>query len=385
MSVFWNPEPQRVVVAMDSFKGSLSATKVSELIGETWQGFRPQDTVEIFPMADGGEGTVDAIATSLGRSPEYIEVYNATHERRCKAPILFADHKAYIDLASCCGIESAPNANPWLADTWGLGSAIAYAIKEGATSIIVGIGSSASSDGGWGMLRAMEQILVERGSDEPSQSYGLESLRNISPEEVHRVISKLTEVRLPKILIMSDVTTKLKDSIALFGPQKGFKADEIEDATEVLMNYAKNVEEFDELDGSGAAGGVGFALLALGGIMNVGADFLAKYTGLRAALARADVVITGEGRYDASSAAGKLPHFVATNARPGAAKILLCGSISRESDVSTAFDYNGCLLDYCSYEDAMRNADIRLPYAVLRLFGSACVHDHIKPENFGIR
>jgi len=276
----------KVVIATDSFKGSASAGDLSLWIKEGWLSQRPNDEVICLPMADGGEGSravIEASARNL-------------------------DGIAVIELAELCGITKYSTLDPLGAHTFELGLAVRRAIESGAKKIILCVGGSASTDAGTGALRALgAKFLDKSGNEIPLGGAGLLQLDSID-------LTGLIAGPLEGITIFSDVTNPLtgkNGSARIFGPQKGATAEQVELLDDALFNVVR-ISGFPETAGSGAAGGTTYGFqLAYDADVKSGSAEIAKLIGLPEAIASADLVITGEGRYDSQSLQGKVVSAVA--------------------------------------------------------------------------
>ncbi|MFT4050713.1 MAG: glycerate kinase [Microbacterium sp.] len=322
----------RVVVAVDSFKGSIPAAAAAAALAEGWRRVDPASEVLLRPMADGGEGTLDAFAAAVVGARRMPVTVRGPHGRDVDAAwLLLPDGTGAVELASTSGIELlGDRRRPWDAGTTGFGQAIAAALDHGVRRLVVGIGSSASTDGGAGMLAALGARLTDRaGAAIAEGARGLLSL----------AAADLTGLRLPPpggVVVLSDVTHPLlgaHGAAAVFGPQKGLTADEIPIVDAALARLAALLGADAALPGAGAAGGTGFALAAWGARLVPGAGEVAALIGLDEAVTEASLVVTGEGSYDGSSAAGKVPSFVASRAeRAGVPVALVAGRIAPDAD-----------------------------------------------------
>lgn len=299
--------PLRVVVAPDSFKGSLPAIRVAECIEEGWSTVRPDDRIESIPQADGGEGTVAAVARHYPRArlhrvpgitgPDGRPVFGEW--------LLLPDDTAVIELAQMSGLPlMGGELDPGGATTYGLGQVISAALDAGAKRIVVGLGGSASTDGGAGMLSALGAVLTDStGCRLPFGGLGLAVLEKVDMHEMRPLPARGVEV-------LTDTTAPLfgpTGAASVFGPQKGASPAMVASLDAALARFADRVGRIDpSVPGTGAAGGTGFGLLAWGASLVSGAEAVADLTGLSEAITRVEVVITGEGRYDDTSSAGKL-------------------------------------------------------------------------------
>lgn len=298
-----------VVIAPDSFKGTLRAADAARAIADGWAGERPDDPILLRPMADGGEGTLDAFALahpSAVRMP--VTVTGPDGSPRAASWLLLPDGTGIVELASTSGIELLGERRmPWDAGTRGFGEAIAAALDHGVERLVLGIGSSASTDGGAGMLVALGARILDAAGGPVAP--GARGLRDASALD-------LAALRPPPpggALVLSDVTSPLlgpAGAAAVFGPQKGLDPADVPTAEAALERFARLVDVDPATPGAGAAGGTGFALLAWGAHLAPGAERVAELVGIAAALAGAGLVITGEGGYDTQTAAGKAPETV---------------------------------------------------------------------------
>lgn len=321
----------RVVLAPDSFKGTITAADAAEALAAGWASVEPAAEFVHRPMADGGEGTVAAFAAAV---PGAVRM-PITVDGPAGAPIetswlLLPDGTAVVDLASTSGIELLEELRPWDADTTGLGQAVVAALDHGVSRIVIGIGSSASTDGGIGMLTALgARFLDAEGVPVARGARGL----------VDVVSADLSELRAaPEVRVLTDVTNPLtgaRGAAAVFGPQKGLTLADIPAVDAGLGRLAALLELDAAMPGTGAAGGAGAALVVWGATLAPGAAEVAGLIGLAEAIAGADVVITGEGSYDGQSGDGKVPSFIAAlAAESDAAAMLTAGRITADADTS---------------------------------------------------
>lgn len=301
----------RVVIAPDSFKGTATAADVAAAIASGWTTERPDDDVVLAPMADGGEGTLDAFATAF---PDAVRV-PVTVTGPAGSPVdtswlRLPDGRAVVELAATSGLPLLETPLPGTATSRGFGEAVAAALDAGATGLVLGIGGSASTDGGRPVLEAL--------------GLGGAGLRPLPPLGV---------------TVLTDVTSPLlgpTGAAAVFGPQKGIEPSRVAAFDARLADWAARFPHVDPATpGAGAAGGVGFGLLVWGATLARGADGVAAVLGLADLLRDADVVVTGEGRYDGQSAVGKVPSVVrslVTAHAPAARTVLVAGEVDAPLD-----------------------------------------------------
>jgi len=326
----------RVVFAPDSFKGTITAADAAQVLADAWLDVDPTAEVVLRPMADGGEGTVAAFAAAVAgavRMPVTVDGPAGTPVETSWLLLPASDDApqgtAVIDLASTSGIELLDELRPWDADSSGFGQAIAAAMDHGVSRLVLGIGSSASTDGGIGMLRALgARFLDAAGADVAAGARGLAALSR----------ADLSALRpAPEVLVLTDVTNPLtgpRGAAEVFGPQKGLTDAADRGAADAgLVRLAALLDLDVSIPGAGAAGGVGGALVAWGARLLPGAEEVARLIGLADAVSGADVVVTGEGAYDGQSGAGKVPSFVAAVAADaGVRTALVAGRIDEDAD-----------------------------------------------------
>ncbi len=327
----------RVVLAPDSFKGTITAADAAASLAEGWSSVEPAATFVHRPMADGGEGTVAAFEAAVPGSRRMPVIVDGPAGMPVDTSWLLlpvsADSPggtAVVDLASTSGIELLDELRPWDADTTGFGQAIAAALDHGATRLVVGIGSSASTDGGTGMLTALGARFLD-ASGEPV-ARGARGLADIASVDLSGLRTA------PQVRVLTDVTNPLvgpRGAASVFGPQKGLARDDIPQVDAALARLADLLGLDSALPGTGAAGGTGGALVVWGATLAPGAAEVADLIGLADAIADADVVITGEGSYDGQSGDGKVPSFIAgIAASAGATAMLAAGRITDDSDTA---------------------------------------------------
>ena len=312
----------KIVMAIDSFKGSLSSMDAGRAAAEGIQRVDPKVQVKVRPLADGGEGTVAALTEGMGGRFCKVSVMGPFGEPvDCEYGILDETKTAIVEMSGAAGITLVPRErlNPLEATTYGVGEVIKDAIGQGCRRFIVGIGGSATNDGGVGMLQALGyDFLDEDGEQIGKGAAALEKLRKISTEHV------LPELAECEFHIACDVTNPLcgeRGCSAVFGPQKGATPQMIEKMDQWLGEYAKMTQEvFPKADaqypGTGAAGGLGFAFLAYTpAVLESGIEIVLKELKLEEDIKEADLVITGEGRLDEQTAMGKVPVGVASLAK----------------------------------------------------------------------
>jgi glycerate 2-kinase len=315
----------RILIAPDSFKGSLDPLAVARALAGGWARGRPPDEVRIIPLADGGEGTLDAITASDTGWMELPAHARDPLNRPMEARFLRRGDAAVVEMAAASGLSRLAHdeRDAMAASTFGTGQVLAAAIGLGAREIVLGIGGSATTDGGAGLLVALGARFLDRhGVDLPPGGGALADLARVDLGGLSPV---LAEVHLT---VASDVTNPLLGELgaaATYGPQKGADEAQVAQLDANLAHYADRLEaaagkRVRDAAGAGAAGGAGAALLAIADrfaafSIRPGVDVIMELTGFDEALAAADLVLTGEGRVDAQTAYGKTAQGVARCAR----------------------------------------------------------------------
>jgi glycerate kinase len=314
----------RVLIAPDSFKGSLDPTQVARALADGWQRARSADTIRLIPLADGGEGMLDAIKAADDGWVELPAHARDPLGRPLDARFLRRDDSAVVELAAASGLSRlAPDERDALAaSTFGSGQVLAAAIGLGAREIVLGLGGSATSDGGSGLLVALGARFLDRtGADLPAGGGALAELARVDLGGLSPVLAEVS------LTIASDVTNPLlgeRGAAAVYGPQKGASAAQVATLEAALANYADVLEaatgkHLRDTAGAGAAGGTTTGLLAIADRfaqfrIRPGVEVVMELTGFAAALAAADVVLTGEGQVDAQTGYGKTARGVAERA-----------------------------------------------------------------------
>lgn len=311
----------RVLIAPDSFKGSLTSVEVARALASGWARVRPADTLDLVPLADGGEGTLAAVEAA-GAWTRRTTVVADPLGRRVAADWLVSDdgERAVIEMAQASGLSrlAVAELDPVGASSRGTGELVLAAIDAGARNIILGIGGSATTDGGRGLVEALGGVVPSGGSVR---------LAGLDPRLGRVAMRVACDVANP--LLGPD------GAAAIYGPQKGADAAQVQVLDDRNTAWADGLEAAvgrrdRDTPGAGAAGGVGFALLALGDrfasfALQPGVGLVMAATGFAERLAAADLVITGEGRIDAQTAFGKTAAGVARAARAAGVRCLAVG------------------------------------------------------------
>ncbi len=329
----------KVVIAIDSLKGSLSSMEAGTAIKDGILAAKPDAEVIVKPLADGGEGTTDALIEGMNGERIDLTVTGPMH-----TPVdayygyLKDTNTAVMEMASAAGITLVPDSekNPLLATSYGVGEMINDAIQRGCRNFIIGIGGSVTNDGGIGMLKALGvRFLDENGED---AGEGGQALAKVARIDVSGMNPLLKECH---IQVACDVNNPLcgeNGSTYVYGPQKGVTEDMKKTLDEAMAHFARVTSETLENDymntpGAGAAGGLGYAFLAYtGAALTPGIELILDAVGLEEELSGADVVVTGEGRLDFQTAMGKAPVGVARLAKKYNAKVIaFAGSVTKEA------------------------------------------------------
>lgn len=332
----------KFVIAPDSFKGSLTAKQAADAIYAGLKRVFPDADYELVPMADGGEGTVQSLVDATHGTLKTASVLNPLEETVAAQYGLLGDGRtAVIEMAAASGIQfvDEQTKDPLVTTTYGTGELMLDAMHHGAREIIIGIGGSATTDGGQGMAEALgAKFLDKDGQPIKRGGGGLADLAKIDISDVDPLVAET------KVRIASDVTNPLvgpKGSAAVFGPQKGATAETIPVLDRNLAHYAAIIKrdlgkELADYPGAGAAGGLGAGLLAFTqSVMEKGVEIVVKETHLKERAANADYVFTGEGAIDFQTQYGKTPMgtaLAAKEASPHAKVIGLAGNVGEGID-----------------------------------------------------
>ena len=337
----------KAVIAIDSLKGSLTSLEAGDAIREGILRVHPDAQVQVRPLADGGEGTVEALTLGMGGTLQHVDVTGPMGEKETAAYGILNDGvTAVMEMSAAAAITMVPDKekNPLLATTYGVGEMILDAIRKGCRSFIVGIGGSATNDGGIGMLQSLGFGLLDaEGQQVPFGAQGLEKLARITKATVVPELSECT-FRIAcdcTFRIACDVTNPLcgdKGCSAIYGPQKGATPSMILQMDKWLASYAalaKTVFEDADPDypGSGAAGGIGFAFRTFtNASLTSGIDIVLEETRLESYIRDADIVVTGEGRLDGQTVMGKAPIGVAKIAKKyGKQVVAFAGCVTEDA------------------------------------------------------
>ena len=377
-----------VVVAMDSFKGCMNSLEAGLAVKKGIERARRSEgdsysaNVIVSPLADGGEGTVEALVSGMKGDikTSYVRGPLGKRVEATWGVIEYGGVKtAIIEMASAAGISLLDKSelNPLYTTTYGVGELIKEAIADGCRKFIIGIGGSATNDGGVGMLSALGYDFIDASGNKITDgAIGLKNLKSISAK------NRIPQLDECSFLIACDVKNPLcgdNGCSAVFGPQKGATPEMVKEMDAWLGKFAKISGGNPDYPGAGAAGGLGFAFLTYtNATLESGIDIVIKETGLEEKIRNADVVVTGEGRLDAQSVMGKAPIGIAKLAKKYGKKVIaFCGSISDDARICNEYGIDGYFSiinnivtdsEAMDKENALRNLDATAEQ-VFRLIG----------------
>ena len=352
----------KFVIAIDSFKGCMTSSEAGVAATEGIRRCIPDADIKVLPIADGGEGTVDALVTAFDGEIKRVNVKDPLG-RKIVAKYGVIGDTAVLEMAEASGIAllKREELSPLAATTYGVGEMICDAVSSGCRKFIIGIGGSATNDAGIGMLSALGfEFLDKDGNVVP---FGARALSKVSEICTDKVISELFECEFK---IACDVTNPLTGDFgcsAVFSPQKGASDEDVKIMEAGMCHFAKVCKEkYPESDpdkaGAGAAGGLGFAFMTfLGGKLQSGIEMVLDEVRIEEYIKDADLVITGEGRVDSQTAMGKAPAGVAARAKKyGKPVVAVAGSTTRDANLCNAHGIDAIfpILRYpCSLSEAM--------------------------------
>jgi len=369
-----------IVLAPDSFKGSMSSVAVCRVIREEWERVCPEDRILCFPLADGGEGTVDALVNATSGRFMSARVSGPLGDPVDAAWGILGDGQtAVIEMAAASGLTLIEpcRRNPRVTSTFGTGQLIRAALEEGCTRIIVGIGGSATNDGGAGMASALGvRFLDNRGAPLPGGGAALSRLSRVDTSALD------PRVKGVEFIVACDVDNPLvgpQGASVVYGPQKGATPQVARELDDALGHYGRVIREQVGVDllgvpGAGAAGGLGAGLMAfLDARVEPGASLVIRHSGLPETLSSAtvDLIITGEGEVNAQTARGKVACAVARLAQEhGVPVVVLAGAVGKDASVVYAHGIDA-IIDAIprpmTLEEAMTDAEENLRFAVATL------------------
>jgi len=335
----------KIVVAPDSFKGSLTAVEVSDAIGQGVREIFPEAEIVKIPMADGGDGTVQCLVNATGGEILREKVTGPLGDEVWASYGILGDKKtAVIEMAEASGLTLVPEnkRNPLITTTYGTGQLIKAALNQGCRKMIIGIGGSATNDAGAGMAQALGAKLLDKDGEEIG--FGGGELKKVFRIDTKYLDNRLSET---KVLIASDVSNPLcgpKGASRIYGPQKGATPEVIEELDESLAHFAEIIKrdlnkDVKDIPGAGAAGGLGASLMAfLNAELRPGIEIIIEVVKLEQAIKDADLVITGEGKIDSQTIYGKAPIGVAKIAKKNKIPVMAIAPIVGE-DADIVYRY----------------------------------------------
>lgn len=373
------------VLAPDSFKESMGAKRACEAMERGIRKVLPDAKVVQVPMADGGEGTVDALVDGSGGTSVEVTVSGPIPTEKVRTYFgLLADRQtAVIEMAKANGIEllAEEKRNPLITSTYGTGQMIKAALDQGVKKIIIGIGGSVTNDGGAGMAQALGVRLLDKNSNDLAAGGG--ALSRLAKIDMTTIDARLADT---EVVIASDVTNPLtgpNGASVIFGPQKGATPEMVEELDKNLAHYAEIIKKDLAIDiakqaGAGAAGGLGAGLLVFAGAsMHSGVDLVIELTHLEEEIAHADYVFTGEGGMDFQTKFGKTPYGVAKLAKKYNKPVFACAGYIGEQ-VEVLYDEGmtaifGILDKAGSLDTALKSGERNLERTVENIVRVLCI------------
>ena len=329
----------KIVIASDSYKGSLDSSQVNEAMRKGVLRVFEDAEIKCIPIADGGEGTVDAVMTCCGGSYCYETVTGPDGREVIARYGILSDKSAVIEMAAASGLPLVQDVTPdtvMNSTTYGTGQLIASALDKGCRKIYIGIGGSATNDGGIGMLQALGVSFLD--ADNREVGFGGKYLDKIARIDISNLDSRIRETEL---VVMSDVTNPLcgeNGAAVVYGPQKGATEEEIAILDKGLAQFAElichmNLPDIRNLPGAGAAGGLGGGLVSfLGAEIRPGIKAILEIADFEKSVQWADLILSGEGRIDGQSANGKVVSGIAEIAgKYNVPVIAICGSVEKDA------------------------------------------------------
>ncbi|HSK24334.1 MAG TPA: glycerate kinase [Egicoccus sp.] len=317
----------KIVIAPDSFKGGPSASEVADALADGWRGVRPEDEVVCLPLADGGEGTLDALRIGVpGATRRVVRGVTGPDGRPVDAHyLLLPDGTAVVEMAAVSGLPLMAAPDPLGATSRGVGEVVAAALDAGATRIVLGVGGSASTDGGTGALASLGARFLDRDGETLADGGG--ALRRLASVD----LSSLREAPARGLEILTDVDSPLlgpHGSAAVFGPQKGATPDDVAMLDAGLARLAERLGGRPEMPGAGAAGGIAYGFAAAwDATLRLGSRAVAEELALGDHVRGADLVITGEGRLDHTSLRGKVVSAVLEHVADGTTALAIVAGV----------------------------------------------------------
>ncbi len=328
----------KAVIAIDSLKGSLSSPLAGAAAKRGVLAAAPDADVRVFSLADGGEGTTDALLSATGGRKITLTVTGPMGTPVPADYAILSDGTAVIEVAAAAGLPLVDREarDPMRATTFGVGEMIAHAILNGVRRFIIGLGGSATNDGGVGMLAALGYRFLDEGGRDIS--LGAQGLLTLAETRTDTALPALSECEFRVACDVDNPLCGARGASAVYGPQKGATPDTVRTLDELLSRYADLSEKAlgqnnADTPGAGAAGGLGFAFLAyLGGRLESGVELVISQANMEEEMKNADLILTGEGRLDGQSAMGKAPVGIAKAAKKyGKTVVALAGCVTTDA------------------------------------------------------
>lgn len=368
----------RIIFAPDSFKGTLSSRQVCRILEEAaLKHFPGVQTVKV-PIADGGEGTVESLLTAAGGEIQECLVQDPLGRDITARYGIIRGEIAVFEMAQASGLPLLKplERNPLKTSTYGTGQMLKHALDLGLRQLFVGIGGSATNDGGIGAIQALGGRFLDRDGDEVG--IGGEALSRIAALDLFQLDPRIQECKVTVICDVNNPLTGPRGATHIYGPQKGAQGETLEQLEAGMENYRQIIirelgMDMNQLPGAGAAGGLGAALVAfLGGQLKPGTETVLDLVRFDELLKTADLVVTGEGRIDGQTAFGKVPVGVARRAQgKGVPVVAISGTATQEA--ALVYDhgiqaFTTCIYREMTQEEAMENSALLLAEAADRLF-----------------
>lgn len=330
----------KIIIAPDSYKNALSAPAVAQALARGWKQAAGDDEILLMPMADGGEGTLDALAASCGGKRSSGTFTGFDRQKHTAQTLLLPDGiTGLVELAQTAGIELAgPNPAPF-GTTYGVGEQIRQLLDRNCRKIIVGLGGSVTTDGGAGLAQALGVRFYTRDNQELPPGIGGNDLQKIARVDLRKLDSRLKHTEVLMATDVRNFLTGQQGAARLFSPQKGASPTQVELLEQNLTHFSSILGDPGETPGDGAAGGAGYGLrVFIGGKQISGAELLLDLADFNRKLIGASLVITGEGRSDRQTVLGKLPSAVANRAeRTKVPVFLVSGAVADIGILQQAF------------------------------------------------
>ena len=372
-----------ILIAPDSFKGTLAALPVAQAIANGIQQVLPQAQIQLLPMADGGEGTLDALLAATSGERRQAQVRDLLGEpRSVEYAVLEQNTVAVLEAAQVVGLQFVGDSAVERRTSQGFGELLRHCLDINLRNFLIGLGGTGTNDGGVGLLAALGARFYAASGDLIAPTLeGLSALQRIEWSDLDPRLAQCS------ITLLTDVDNPLcgtQGATAIFGPQKGVREHDLNRFDADLSRYAQLADAWigtalSQQAGAGAAGGLAYALMLCGAQRRVGAEALATLMHLDEAIAKADWVITGEGRSDAQTLRGKLPWVVAQHARAaGVPVLLLSGVIEASSRAALRSNFTACyalvgeaVLQAQAEQDTARYLAERAQQIAQTMFGKA--------------